>query len=395
MDASVFDAIQERLRERGAVAALESLVERLSLAQDFHRLFEARIMLARRELGLPLLARDRLDSLAPEVREALEDRLAAACRDVGVAMLDAGNLAGGFEYLQMIGETAPVREKIEALVDPSPEDVAAAVEIAVARGVHPERGIQLILEHYGLCQAVTACETLSVQGASESVREGCVRRLVRAIHAELSLRIEQEIERREQAPPSGASLVERLVGRDWLFEDDNYHIDASHLNAIVRMARVLPACREAELCIELCEYGRRLSPRYRYPDPPPFEDVYEDGLRYFEVVLGRNVESGLARFRAKAEASDPREVGAFPLEVYLHLLRRCGRIHEAVEFASRRACDLPGSTAAAVNEICLESGAFDAMIRMARERGDPVSFAAALISASDAHGGAESPGSSR
>lgn len=393
----MFDVIQKRFREAGPAAALEALVEHLSRAQDFHRLFEARTMLARRELGLPPLARGGFDRLAPEAREALENRLAAACREVGVAMLEAGNLAGGYHYLQMIDETAPVREKIEALVDPAPEDLPTVVEIAVARGVHPERGIDLILEHYGLCQAVSACESLYASGVSETVREGCVRRLVRAIHAELSARLRGEVERREQAPPSGESLVEWLVGRDWLFEDENYHIDASHLNAIVRMARVLPACREAELCVDLCEYGRRLSPRFRYPDPPPFEDVYEDGLRYFEVVLGRNVESGLARFRAKAEASDPREVGAFPLEVYLHLLRRCGRLHEAVAFASRRACDLPGSTAATVDEICLEAGDFDAMMRMARERGDPLGFAAALISASDARTAASQappPGSS-
>ena len=47
-------------------------------------------------------------------------------------------------------------------------------------------------------------------------------------------------------PPSGATIPELIAGRDWLFEDDAYHIDVSHLGAVVRyspMARDEPTLR--------------------------------------------------------------------------------------------------------------------------------------------------------
>lgn len=383
MDTNLFDSLVESLSRSGPSAAILVLIEQLTQAGDFHRLFEARTLLARQELGLPLLSRASCDALDPSVRAALEERLVSACREIGCAMLESGDISGGYQYLQMIDELEPVRAKIEAIGSPSPEELGTVVEIAVSRGVHPERGIQLILEHYGLCQAITACESIHAQGASELVRESCVRRLIRAAHRELALRVTSEVQQREAEVSAETPLIELIQGRDWLFENENYHLDTSHLNAIVRMARILQPCEEMDACIELCEYGRRLSGRYRYPDPPPFEDVYEDSLLFFEIMTDRKVESGMASFRQKAERCDPREVGTYPMEVYLHLLSSKGRHRDALDFASKHVSDIPGPIAVTINEICRESGDYERMAEFARARNDPVSFLVAAITDQD------------
>ena len=58
------------------------------------------------------------------------------------------------------------------------------------------------------------------------------------------------------------TVLKLIEGRDWLFEDDGYHIDTSHLSSVVQMAVHLTPCDELRLARELCAYGKRLSPRF-------------------------------------------------------------------------------------------------------------------------------------
>src|SRR5262249_33042441 len=146
--------------------------------------------------------------------------------------------------------------------------------------------LSLILARYGTCQGITACEQLLAQGLKQDVRNDCIRLLVRQLHRELLERLGAEIAAKEGRAPAGASVPMLLKGRDWLFEDENYHIDTSHLNAVVRLSRLLPKGEELLLAMQLCEYGQRLSQRYRYPDPPPFEDVYADTAVFLRTAAG-------------------------------------------------------------------------------------------------------------
>ena len=54
----------------------------------------------------------------------------------------------------------------------------------------------------------------------------------------------------------------------WLFEDDLYHIDLTHLSSVVQMSIHLPACEELALARELCVYGQQISPRMRFRRSP-------------------------------------------------------------------------------------------------------------------------------
>ena len=40
-------------------------------------------------------------------------------------------------------------------------------------------------------------------------------------------------------PPADATLAELVTANEWIFENDNYHIDTSHLSATVRFARLI------------------------------------------------------------------------------------------------------------------------------------------------------------
>src|SRR5207248_326884 len=85
-------------------------------------------------------------------------------------------------------------------------------------------------------------------------------------------------------------------GCDWLFADDCYHIDISHLNSVVQMSAQLPPCDELKLARELCAYGKKLSPRFNFNADPPFENQYADYDAYLSVLTGEDVAGGLAHF---------------------------------------------------------------------------------------------------
>lgn len=380
MNDELFDEISQVFKEQGSTSAIQSLIDALARAGDHHRLFEAMTMQARHDLGVALLRGSEGADLPLETRTALEDRMIAACRTVGQRLLDSGDITGGYQYLNMIGELDPVRRAIESAT-PGEEELGAIIEIALSRGVHPVRGIDLVLRNYGLCQAISACESLAqVPGpVSASDRNAAVRLVLAGVHEELKGRLREEIERREGQAPKGDALADWLATRESLFADDNYHIDTSHLQAVVRLARTIEEPSDVRRAMELCDYGTHLSSKYCYADPAPFEDFYPASRQFFAVLAGEDVEAGLEYFKSRALAGDPRSVGGYPTEVYLHLLRVTGRSSEAIEFVDQSVEEPAATTAPVLSSLCESTGDFDALARFARKRRDPITFLAALL----------------
>ena len=88
----------------------------------------------------------------------------------------------------------------------------------------------------------------------------------------MTANLRAEIARRGQPlPPEGTSISDLIAGRDWLFDDEAYHLDVSHLAATVRISPMLTDPETIAMAAGLTDYGRNLSERHRYEGEPPFE----------------------------------------------------------------------------------------------------------------------------
>ena len=179
-----------------------------------------------------------------------------------------------------------------------------------------------------------------------------------------------------------------MEGRDWLFEDDGYHIDTSHLSSVVQMSIHLTPCEELATAREMCAYGKRLSTRFRGRSEPPFEDMYEAYDRYLAILTGEDVEGGLAYFREQADKSEAEGAGTYSAEVLVNLLLRLERPKEALAVARKHLVKADGRqlTCPGVAELCQQVGDYQTLAEAAREHGDVVHFLAGLLGAAPVRG---------
>jgi hypothetical protein len=212
------------------------------------------------------------------------------------------------------------------------------------------------------------------------LREYCIRRLVRALHEQLSERLRADLEARGETVPPGATIPDMLRGHDDLFTDDMYHIDVSHLSSVAQMAMHLSPGPELDMARELCQYGEKLSPQLRGDSEPPFENTYADYKAYLDVLAGEGRDAALAHFRAKLEPAAA-EGYTFPAEVLVNLLLRIDRLPEALDVARKyltnvddRQLSCPG-----VTELARRAQDYAALSELAKARADAVNYVAGLI----------------
>ncbi len=381
-------AIETALREGGPAAAIDRLTADLDASGDYRALLDALLLKARHELGLPPIAPPSTAEIPEPLRSRYEERYVEAIRLVGSKHLTMGDIPTAWAYFRVIGETQPVARAIDEYRpdDEDPDRLGAVIEVALNHGVHPRRGFELILEHYGTCSAITAFE--GIPPHDESVRAACTERLIDRLHRDLSANVRADIASRGQpSPHEGASLAEMIAGRDWLFAEDSYHIDVSHLASVVRMSLMAKDHLAIAKAADLAEYGRRLSPRLQYEGNPPFDRTYEDHRLYLNALLGKNVDEALALFRSRlgdpgtfAEDSDS-AAPTLAAQVLVNLLARLGRLDEAIEVSSAYLDGLPDASlfCPTVAQLCQRAGNPARLAEIARHRGDPVQYAIALL----------------
>lgn len=386
-----FDAIEHALRESGASSAIAELVHQLDARGDYRPLLDALLLQARHELGLPLIQPEGVAELPEAVRARYEERYVDAIRRIGGKFLAIGDVAAAWPYFRAIGESRPIRDAIDAYV-PAQDDerLGAIIEVAFNQGVHPRKGFELILGQYGTCSAITAFEHLPRE---EPVREACAELLVRKLHEDLSANLRADFSQRGQPlPPEGTSITDLIAGRDWLFAEEAYHVDVSHLSSTVRVSPLVTRPEALALAVDLTEYGRRLSPRHRYEGDPPFDDVYVDHGIYLRALLGQDVDAAVAHFLAKIvpvtpSAGDPDEdpnAGADNVmiaQVLVGLLSRLGRLDQAITLAAEHLAGMPQSAlfCPGVAQLCQRAGAHERLARIARAQGDLVNYTAAIL----------------
>jgi hypothetical protein len=386
MEATLFDELQQTIQSGGPAKAIDQLCAQLRERKDYGSLFYAMLLKKRHELGVSPLPTGPSNELPEKILDEYEEGIRVAGRLVGGLFLEEGNIPQAYGYFKMLNELEPVRKALEKYELPEGQDAQPIIELAFHHGAHPRRGFEWVLERFGICSAITAMGSYMNSGNfphGTQARDDCLKLLIRSLHAQLVQRLHYEITRKEGKAPESQSVAELIAGRDWLFEDDNYHVDVSHLSSVVQMSSQLPKCEELALLRELCQYGQHLSPQFLGQGDPPFEDIHKDYGHYYNAIAGVNVEEGLAHFRNKAENPDPDDPANRAAEVLVNLYLRVDRPADALAAARQFlvGADDRNLTCPSITELCRKVNDYRTLSEVAKERGDAVNFLAGLIAA--------------
>ena len=379
------DALYRRVRAAfeaaGPSGGVVALCAELEAAGEFQPLFYALLMRRRVELNLSPFPLSPATELPAEAHEAYEDAIRQAARKVGTMLLTRGDIAKAWAYFRIINEPGPVKDALAAHTPGPDDDVYPLVEIAWQQNVLPEKGFDLILDRSGVCSAITMVGSADLN-ANPTLRDYCVKRLVRALHAQLTERLAGDLTQRGVTLTEGVTIPQMLTDHPELMADDAYHIDTSHLSSVVTAAMQLPDCDELHQARDLALYGTKLSTNYTGDNDPPFENTYADYLPYLSAVAGIDVDANVAHFTAKLPAAAV-EGYRFPAEVAVNLLLKLDRLPAALAVAREFLADADeGSTSCpGVMELARRAADYDALATQAMAKGDPVSYLASLIAA--------------
>jgi hypothetical protein len=114
----------------------------------------------------------------------------------------------------------------------------------------------------------------------------------------------------------------------------------------------------------------------------PFDEPYADQLVYLHALAGRDVDTAVAHFTAKADRAAA-EDNPFAVETVVNLFVRLGREREALALSTKhlaRASDgelgCPSAT-----ELARRVKDYGAVTDLAKAKGDAVTYLAGLIAA--------------
>jgi hypothetical protein len=350
----------------GTAAMFKTLAATLEARRQWHALFDLRLVEARTDLGLPPTGD--LGDLSPAVRDQLDERSLAACREIGWPLLDEGQVAAAWMYLRAAAAPAEVSERLASMAaailaargNSIDEDTTARLEeivhVALWEGVDPALGIELVISVHGTCNAITAYEQ-AVSRLPARRQEPAAGVLVRHLHRE-------------------------VAGKA---DDGSIHVDVSHLQSVLRIARVCTDHAVIGAAWELACYACRLPSELVYPGEPPFENVGEASRLFFGAQLGHDVKEAIGFFRRAATLARIEESGTLPSDTLVLLLTRLGQPAAALHAALERPADGPMPSAMLASgmlpslvELATAADAWDELLAACQARGDTITYAATL-----------------
>ena len=391
-----FDGLRSTCATSGPAAMFESLAASLARRRRWHALFDARMMQARVTLGLP--ASGDIGQIPAATRDQLDELSLAACREAGWPLLEEGQIANAWMYLRAAAEPAEVANKLATLAAgleesnaDDDEEVARRLQelvgVALWEGVDPALGLAVVLRTQGTCNAITTYEQ-AVSRLPAARQRPAASLLVSHLHAEVAANLAADLASRGLSVPpatAAASIVDLLEAAGGLQGDPSIHVDVSHLQSVLRIARVCddePTLRKAW---ELACYGDRLPADVVYPGEPPFENVARASRLWYAAHLGLDVEKAVVFFRKAAVTARIEHAGTLPCDTLVLLLWRIGRPAEALHAALERPADdgMPSGMQAAgmlpsLIELAAASGGWELLRAACQERGDEITFAATL-----------------
>ena len=386
---SAIELFESECRQPSAGSTATTLLdaaERTLLAQqDFHRLFDAKLIRIRHQLGLPITQPTSLKNIPPQHDAEFREAYTNAARDVGRLFLDAGQLADAWAYYRTIHETEPVRQAIAAKVATMPIEPGPPLDellnLALYEGAHIVEGLKLLLKTHGTCNTVTAMSQIMAQMTPEERRQSAAM-MVRNVYCDLQQSVRRDIERRQPILKPELSLRELMLGRESLFADGGYHIDVSHLHSTVSFARHLHrGDPELQMAIELCQYGVQLAEPLRYPGDVPFDEYYVANEHFLRAVADEDVDDSMKyfidRLNQEPELADKRMI-AF---VIVDLGQRVDRVNMALDAAAEFVNGLEDPGGFSFTAFCVEAGRLDTLEATARRNDDVLALTTALMSA--------------
>lgn len=378
---AAYDELSQITQKGDSAAAFDKLAEVLKERKDYHRLFDARMLRRKFELGLPLSRPAQLTDVPQDLRKQVEETYIAAAREVGALFLAEGDIPAAWTYLSVIREPQPVADALQAITVPSQTDdkTEELMHIALFQGVNPDKGLAMSLKLHGTCSTITALDQ-SMPNLKPEQRAACAATMVRTLYADLTENVRRHVEQRMAMVSPDATLRELISGRDWLFEGGNYHIDVSHLNSVVRFARSIePPAKELDLALQLAEYGVKLEPQLQYPGDPPFDDFYRAHVQFFRVLLDKGRVDALQYFREKLAHEPDKSDKPILAYVLVDLLMRAGQFNEAVDVAAEHLSRVGDESKFSFADLCRQAGRLDVLQKVAREQNDPVTYLGALL----------------
>lgn len=376
---TIYDELTQ-LPAGDAAALFDRVAAQLKTDKDFHKLFDSRLMRKKYELGLPVTKPASLNDVPDTLRKTVEETYISAAREAGELFLKEGDIGNAWMYFQVIRDPKPVADAIEALPDNLDYNkVDEVLQVALHQGVNPIKGLRMMLKAHGTCSTITAFDQVTSNLAPEQ-RQACAKVMVRSLYTDLVDSLQASVQKRMPFLQPGASLRELMSGRDWLFEAGNYHIDVSHLNSVVRFARVIePPAEELEMALQLAEYGCKLDPQLQYGGEPPFDDFYPAHVKFFRVLLNKNGADALQYFQERLDQEPDEQDKPFLAYVVVDLLMRSNQLEPAVELAAKYLSNINNDARVSFAELCQKAGRVDVWQQVTREQNDLLGFTAALL----------------
>tara|TARA_R110002111_G_scaffold256979_2_gene324613 strand:+ start:102434 stop:103615 length:1182 start_codon:yes stop_codon:yes gene_type:complete len=384
MSEDVFTALEE-LQQQSPESVLERLIKELTAQKNYHRLFDALLMKKKQSMGLPLLQPTSFDPVPEEQKKEFELAYVEAAREVGNLFLAEKLYADAWLYFQTIQEPEPVAaalDKINPRTIPEGK-VEELIQVCVYEGANPEKGFEIMLQVNGICNTITVFDQMNAQLNPER-RQRVARILVDQLYGDLVQSLLYQVQQKLPMAPPTDNLRELMAGRDWMFEGGSYHIDVSHLNSVVRFARLLS---DDDPCmpkvIELCEYGSRLDQQFQYPGESPFEDFYPAHTQFFKALIGNENDRslGIAYFEKKLELEPDQEDKQMIAYVLIDLLTRVDQNERAIKLAETYLSQFEDPNTFSFTDLCRKTDHLDVLQKVARGKGDLVTFAGALLDA--------------
>lgn len=353
-------------------------------------MFEAMKMRLRAQLGLPIIAREDEPRLPDELQQQLENGLLKACRDAGTMLIQDGKISDGWMYLRVLDDKNLGR-KLLASTEITDENYDEMIQVLLHEGVDLGRGFRAVIDHQGTCNSVTLFDQ-AIVGRSKQDRQAAAAELLDHFYDELTAMVQADVATRQPNKPAAPNPVaanqnlgQLLSEQDWLLKDGGYHLDTTHLSAVVRNASVLEDPKLLGKARELVQYGRGLHHEFQYPGDEPFVDFYPAYAVFYDVLLGVNVDAGLEIFRRKAERADTDRHGTAAAETYVDLLHRIGRHRDAVYEAIRLVpSDVPSQRLVPrllqIAEASAEEAVYDRIAKYCQSNDDALGFLAAVYS---------------